>query len=277
MKSKGSWLAAALVVYLGLTSAWADERGSTNILEKSLVVYGGAQLYQADGKFGYVEEGQPDITVDLDDLGLADDKVSPAVGALINFWENRLTLRLDYFGYHDDANATIDFEFDFDGITYPAGASLDSSLDLDLYVVNLSYNFYRSNRARFGVGLGVHAADIDIKISGKTYVGATEIDLGTGRADILAPLPNFYVTGAYAFTDRVLLRCGGGGFSMKYNDWDGSLWFANAFLEYWPWQYVGIGAGYRYLSANVEYDPGHKKETYDFDLPGPVFYVTAGF
>ena len=271
------WLAVVVAVCLGFTGAWADDNDSPNVLEKRLVIYGGAQIYQADGKFGYVKRGEPDIKVDLDDLGLADDAVSPAVGAVINFWGNRLTLRLDYFGYHDDDNATIDFEFDFDGITSPAGASLDSSLDLDLYVANLSYNLYRSDRARFGLGLGVHAADIDIKISGKTYVGATEIDLGTGRADILAPLPNFYVTGAYAFTDRLLLRYGGGGFSMKYEDWDGNLWFGNAFLEYWPWQYVGFGAGYRYLSANVEYDPGSKKETYDFDLPGPVFYVIAGF
>ncbi len=64
---------------------------------------------------------------------------------------------------------------------------------------------------------------------------------------------------------------------MKYGDWDGTLIFANAFLEYWPWQHVGFGAGYRYTAVDVDYEPGSKTETYDFDLPGPVFYVTAGF
>lgn len=65
--------------------------------------------------------------------------------------------------------------------------------------------------------------------------------------------------------------------SMSYGDWDGSLYFANAFLEYWPFQYVELGAGYRYLAADVEYDPGHKKEEYDVALPGPMLYVTLGF
>ena len=60
-------------------------------------------------------------------------------------------------------------------------------------------------------------------------------------------------------------------------DWDGSLWFVNAFLEYWPFKNAGIGAGCRYIDADVDYEPGHKKETYDFSLPGPVVYVAVGF
>ena len=65
--------------------------------------------------------------------------------------------------------------------------------------------------------------------------------------------------------------------SLSYGDWDGSLFFVSAVLEYWPWKNVGFGAGYRYVDVDVDYDPGHKKETYDFTLPGPVLYVTAGF
>ena len=64
---------------------------------------------------------------------------------------------------------------------------------------------------------------------------------------------------------------------MKYGDWDGTLLFANAFLEYWPLKYAGIGAGYRYLKADIEYDPGDKVEEYDVTLPGPVLYVIFGF
>ena len=68
----------------------------------------------------------------------------------VNFWGRRLTLRFDYFGYHDDASATADFSFDFDDDTFPENADLDSNLDLDLYVINLSYNFIRTDRASFG-------------------------------------------------------------------------------------------------------------------------------
>ena len=263
----------AVLLCLGFTSAWAEEQTFTSPLDNRVTIYGGAQFYNADGKFKNTVEGEPDIGVDMDDLGLDETQVSPAAGGIFNFWGRRLTLRFDYFGFHDDANATADFPFDWDGETIPVNADLDSNLDLDLYVINLSYNFIRTDRARLGVGLGVHLADVDIGISGSL----NGVEVASGDADVLAPLPNFYITGAYAFTEKFLLRYGGGGFSMSYGDWDGTLIFANAFLEYWPWQHVGFGAGYRYVDAEVDYDPGHKKEEYNFTLPGPVFYVTAGF
>ena len=65
--------------------------------------------------------------------------------------------------------------------------------------------------------------------------------------------------------------------SMTYGDYDGELVFAKAFLEYWPFKYAGFGAGHRYLDADVEYDPGHKKEDYEFTLPGPMIYGKLGF
>ena len=274
MKAVG--ICMVLVCCLGMTNAWAAKETGVNVLDKRFTFYGGAQFYQADGKFGYIEEGEPDIKVDMDDLNLDENAISPIAGVIINFGR-RWTLRLDYFGYHDDAKATADFSFDFDDVTFPVGARLDSSLDLDVYVANFSYNFISSDRARLGLGLGVHAADIDIKISGKANVGGTEVNLGSGEADLLAPLPNIYAMGAYAFTDLFLLRGGAGGMSLTYGDWDGSLWFANAFLEYWPFKNAGFGAGYRYLDADVDYDPGHKKETYDFTLSGPLVYMTVGF
>ena len=123
----------------------------------------------------------------------------------------------------------------------------------------------------------MHAADIKLEVSGKVYAGNLKKDLGSGNEELLAPLPNVYVMGAYSFTDRLLVRAGGGGMSLNYGDWEGTLYFANAFVEYWPLRYAGLGAGYRYLSADVDYKPGHKKETYDVELPGPVFYITVGF
>lgn len=263
----------AVLICLGFSSAWAEEQAFTSPLDKRVTVYGGAQFYRADGTFKNTKEGQPDISLDMDDLGMDETKISPAVGAIINFWDRRLTLRFDYFGYHDDANAIADFSFDWDDDTYPIGADLDSNLDLDLYVINLSYNFIRSERATLGVGVGIHLADIDLGITG-TVNG---VEVASGDADVLAPLPNLYINGAYTFTDRFLVRAGGGGISLSYGDWDGSMWFASAFLEYWPWQNVGFGAGYRYVDVDVDYDPGHKKETYNFTLPGPMIYLTAGF
>jgi hypothetical protein len=275
----------AFVSCLGFTSAWAAEetsnkvaaeKASNNVLDNRITLYGGVQIYQAQGDFSSSKEGRPDISVDLGDLDLKENEVSPVVGAIFNFGK-RWNLRFDYFGYHDDNKTTADFSFDFDDVTIPVGAQVDSSFDLDLYVLNLAYNLIHSERARFGVGIGFHIADFDAKISGKITVAGSEVDLGEGQEDFVAPLPNLYAYGAYAFTEGFIVRYGGGWMSMSYGDFDGSLYFANAALEYWPFQYVGLGLGYRYLKVDVDYDPGNKTEHYDIKLPGPLFYLTVGF
>jgi len=266
----------AVLSWLGFASAWANEQTSNNVLDKRLTFLSGIQIYQAEGDFRSTKEGRPKIELDLDDLDLDKNAVSPIVGAFFNFGK-RWNLRLDYFGYHEDSKRTAEFDFNFDDLIVPIGAGVDSNLDLDVYVINLAYNFITSERARFGVGVGVHTADIDLEISAKVTVAGKEISLGEGDADLLAPLPNLYASGAYAFTERFILRYGGGWMSLSYGDYDGSLVFANASLEYWPFQYAGIGAGYRYVAADIEYDPGSKTEEYDVELPGPVLYVTFGF
>ena len=262
--------------WFGLTSVWADEPTSNNVLDKRFRIYGGIQYYQADGDFRSTRRTLPEIEISMDDLGLDKSSIYPAVGAVVNFGK-RWTLHLDYFGYHDDATATSDSNFNFDDLIVPVGARVDSSLDLDVYAANLAYNLIHSKRARFGVGAGLHAVNIDLELSAKITVDGKQVSLGSGDEDFLAPVPNLHVYGVYAITNRFLLRYGGGWLSLKYGDYDGSLLVAQAFLEYWPFQYAGFGAGYRYVNTHIEYDDGTEEMELTGKLPGPVLYVTFGF
>ncbi len=218
MKLIGVWM--AIVTCLVFTTAWANEQTANSVLDKRVVFYGGGQLYSAEGDFSSTKDGRPEIELDLDDLDLDENLVSPIFGMLFNFGK-RWTLRLDYIGYHDDSKTTADFSFEFDDLVVPVGARVDTSLDLDVYVANLAYNFIRSERARFGVGVGVHAADIDLDISAKVTIAGEEISLGDETADLIAPVPNLYAYGAYAFTERFIFRYGGGWLSLNYDDYEG--------------------------------------------------------
>ncbi|MDX2511994.1 MAG: hypothetical protein QNK25_08110 [Desulfobacterales bacterium] len=273
---KTIWTCLVVLAMLVSTSAWASEETFNSVLNQHFGVYGGAQLYQADGEFSSTKDGRPKTTVDLDDLGLDEDEITPVFGAFVNFGK-RWTLRFDYYGYHEDAKKTAEFDFDFDDEIVTAGARLDTSLDLDVYVVNLAYNLYATERAKFGVGLGAHIADIDLKIASQITLGGGAIFEQEDSLNYTAPLPNIYVGGAYAFTDKCLFRYSGGWMSLSYGDYDGDLITGTAVLEYWPFQHAGLGIGYRYVKVKVDYDPGHKKENYDVELPGPVVYAIFGF
>jgi len=274
---KKIWPCIVVIICLGCPGAWASEQYSNSALHHYISVYGGAHFYQADAKFSSSKDDRPKATIDLDDIGMDEDYISPVFGTHVNFGKE-LTMRLDYFGYHDDAKKKAEFDFDFGDEVIKVGAQLDSSLDLDVYVINMAYNFYSTERAKFGLGIGVHLADFDLRISSKTSVeGEIGLVKQEDSIDLTAPLPNLYVAGAYAFTEKCLLRYGGGWMSLNYDDYDGQMIFVNAVLEYWPFQHAGIGIGYRYFDVEIDYDPGHKKEKYDVQLPGPMTYVIFGF
>ncbi|MBW2503321.1 MAG: hypothetical protein JRE16_01990 [Deltaproteobacteria bacterium] len=118
---------------------------------------------------------------------------------------------------------------------------------------------------------------MDLEVSGEVQTGDETVSVGEGDEDLLAPLPNVYVSGSYALRENLLLQCTAGWMSMSYGDYDGDLVFASGFLEYWPFKHLGLGAGYAYTKADIDYDPGHKKETYNVTMPGPVVFLSVGF
>lgn len=270
-------LVAILLSSFFCLNGWAADVSPRN-WDKRFTLYGGGISYNMDGTFYSTKDDRPDIDVDLDDLGLDEHELTYFLGASLRAGD-RFRLRFDYFRYHDKADVTVDEEFEFDGEIYPVGARIDSKLYIDLYVINLSYDLYLSKKASFGIGIGAHIADLDLKISGEGNVGGVGDADGDGESDILAPLPNLYAAGNYAFRDDLIFRYNGGWMSMSYDEYDGDLIFARATLEYWPFKNMGIGAGYSYLSADIKYNKKNssKKEKYDVDMPGPVAYLTVGF
>jgi hypothetical protein len=253
-------------------NAWAAELSASE-WDKRIVLRGGLISYDMSGDFKSTKDGRPEIKVDMDDLGLEEDQSTYFLGAAFRLGE-RWRLRLDYFNYHDDANEPVNKSFEFNDQVVPLGGKVDSSLDIDLYIVNLSYDLYSSNRAKFGIGLGAHVVDFDLEIDGKSNDGT---NLGDASEDYTVPIPNLFVGGIYALRNDLLFNYGGGWMSMSYGDYDGELIFARGALEYWPFNNVGLGAGYSYISADIDRDTGKKKENYDIEMPGPIFYLTVGF
>ena len=254
-------------------NSWSAELSATE-WDKRIVLRGGLISYDMSGDFKSAKDGQPEIKVDMDDLGLEEDQTTYFLGATFRLGE-RWRLRLDYFNYDDDANdETVNRVLEFDDLVVPLNGTVDSSLDINLYIVNLSYDLYSSDRAKFGVGIGAHVVDFDLEIEGYANDGT---DLGEASEDYTVPIPNLFVGGLYALRNDLLFNYGAGWMSMSYGDYDGELIFARGALEYWPFNNVGLGAGYSYISADIDRDTGKKKENYDVEMPGPIFYMTVGF
>jgi len=92
--------------------------------------------------------------------------------------------------------------FEFDDVLIPLEATVDSKFDIDLYVVNLSYDIYQTNRDQISLGLGAHIADLDLKIAGTLRSGDNTVPLEVGDESILAPRPNLFVASTYALKGK---------------------------------------------------------------------------
>ena len=264
---------------IGSTVCFAESDVQNPFLYERFTLKGGIVHHSVSGEFSYEKDDNNARHVDLDDLGLDESVNTPSVDVRLRLGK-RLSLNSGYFGYHEDGKHRSTFEYEFGDIVIPIGAITDSEIDLDVYFVNLGYSVYSAANTEVGMGIGVHGADFSLEIAAQIDPENNPIqpvDLGHAREDFLAPMPNLYFFASRALRENLLLHLNGGWMSMTYDDYDGDLYFLRATLDYRVKKHFGIGGGYSYYNVDVEYDPGHKTETYDVEFSGPMVYMIFGF
>ena len=91
------------------------------------------------------------------------------------------------------------------------------------------------------------------------------------------PLPVIGLHGTYAFSDRFRVRGWGQVFSLKYDDYDGTLINAAGMLEYDLFEHFGLGAGYALYSYDLDMDGTDYNGSFSYDFKGPTLFVYASF
>lgn len=240
----------------------------------------GGMEQKADVSLSSTREDRPKRTLDFSDLGL-DDKSSTLYAGLSWQFFDSWGLDVSYSSFDSSGSETATEDGNFGDIEWDASATLTSNYDLDLYIVDLHWDFINTGETHVGVGLGLHIADIDTGI-GFTLTGTVNgqpvvVDSGAESVTVTAPLPNLLVRAGHQFGDNFYLGFSGGWFSLNYQDIDGELLSARANFEWRPVRHFGAGIGYQYVSVKVTEDDGDTKNRLDNDIYGPVLYVTAGF
>ena len=243
---------------------------------------GGMQHY-ADASFQATREGLPPIELDLEDLEMDTDATKIWLGFTWQFADS-WGLSGTYTDFDSTGLAFASESGNFDDIEWDVNATLESELDMNIYIVDLHWDFINTGQSHFGVGAGLHIADI------KTGIQATlELDvngdpvgnplpLGARTTTVTAPLPNFHVRGGHRFGDSIYIGAKLGYFSLKVDEVDGKLVTGAAFAEWRPGGgNFGLGFGYQYMNIDVEQDKSGLFEKYDMTGDGPILYVSAGF
>jgi hypothetical protein len=245
-------------------------------LDRRVTISVGAVDFNVDATIAKWTEGEEIDYINLARLGVPESDTDLWARLSARLGE-RWQIGMDYFTIDVAGGRAVNFEFEFGDLVVPVGASVDAALDVDFYVLSMSYAFYRSDRLEIGAGLGIHGVDLEYDMFAEASIGSLATALGEEDDDFLAPLPNAALYATYAFSPRLLGQAKTGWISLSYDDYDGELLALHAQLAYLLTGRTSVGLGYTFFDFDVERDRGTRREYYDLDLQGPRVFLNVAF
>ncbi len=252
----------------------AAEDGRHSIFTSQLEVQLGAQYTVANADVAVTRAPLPETVLDLEDLGIDNNATVFWMNARWHF-ADRWAASFTYNRFDESGSTSVSETFNFDGVEYPVGAALESSLQLDAYIVDVAYSFGKGQNYEWGAGLGLHAFDFAASLQGTLNIGDASAEIGSAAQSLLAPVPNLRVFADYALNKRNALRFNAGWLSADVGDYDGALLYASARYEYSFSSRFGAGIGIQYTDVDLEHEPSSlKREQYAAEFLGAVAYIT---
>lgn len=223
------------------------------------------------------KEGDNGTDLDFqDDLGYDDNDTLPAF--VLNWrLSNNTRLTAEYFTVGQDTRHTIDKSIEWGDIDYQVGVAITSSMDLDVGRAFFGYSLIKDDTKELGLGVGLHYLGLDTSLSGSGSVDGVPVGKVSRSIDDWAVLPNIGGYLNYAFSPKWLFSARVDWISANVDDYDGTLWNVEAFIQYQAFDHFGIGAAYRLLDLELGADNQRKEWRTDLEYNGPMLFFSANF
>jgi len=275
MRSYTLAAAAAILGFAGLPAQADPEPVHPQLSDRHTLILGGFRQ-SADGKFYANPDNTDEAAIDFDDLDIDDTESSLMVEYRYRL-NDKWLFAAGAFYFETDGRNEAAREFEYDGIVFEAGATLDTHLEVDTYMIEALYSVYKSDRAEIMLGGGLHMFDFSAAIEARVFVGDQERAGSEASDDILAPLPNFRAQGFYAITPKWALSGAFGWLSANYDEYEGSFSYVHARTMYRFTERFGVGVGYQYVDVDLTQERKHGEAGFDVQFEGPTIYLAYGF
>ncbi|RLA22497.1 MAG: hypothetical protein DRQ61_06205 [Gammaproteobacteria bacterium] len=153
--------------------------------------------------------------------------------------------------------------------------TIDTGVNADVARLFLGYSFLKSQNSEIGVGAGLHYLSLGVSAKGTASVnGAPFAGVSKSVIDDWAILPNIGLYANYAFSPKWFIGGRVDWLDATIDVYNGSIWNAEAMVQYQMFDHMGIGMAYRYVNFGVE-----KNDDWQLDIEttGPVLFVTGNF
>jgi hypothetical protein len=240
---------------------------------------GGVTRMDADGVFSLGFPDRPPVTViNFDRVGLKETDSSHWLSATWRSAKSRWGLWFANWRYDVNGSRTWQDAIELPGRgDIPVGATVQSDFDANWYVLEATWSFVQTDTFDSGIGLGIHAVDLDTTLSAEVELGDGGVEVVRGNLDTLAPLPNVMAylywnpPGHWDFEARY------GWFGLDYDKYDGRMTNSHINVNFALSQRLSIGVGYQYVHLDVDVEEKRYMQIYDIDFDGPVAMLRFRF
>ncbi len=215
-------------------------------------------------------------SIDLEsDLGFDDDV---SLGRIQMYWRfaKKHRLYFGYYGFDRDALHTLQKDIVIGDKIFSVGAELYSNWEIDFVYASYGYSFFQGEKWELSGSLGLYYLDTVVTFRGAASIiggpfGGISGEL-TEEAGLDLPIPLFGLAAEYYITPKWRALVKVSYFTISFDEWDGSIFDASAFLEFLFHKNFGIGAGYSYFDADVERERERRIGQLDYQYSAVQIY-----
>ncbi|HET7779147.1 MAG TPA: hypothetical protein VFL07_11380 [Rudaea sp.] len=192
------------------------------------------------------------------DLGQGGTKALPYFDVTWRPWEHH-EFEFSYFSESNSQTSTLSRNIMFNGKEFIVGSRLASKVSVDAGSITYRYWAWTSDDAAFGIFGGLQWYSISLDVNGTVGItgsdgGVTQTGSASAKVSSTLPDPSLGLSYRYQMADWARLVADGGGFKIKVENVDATLYNARVGVEFYPWTNFGVVTQYTYnkIEADVE-------------------------
>jgi hypothetical protein len=159
---------------------------------------------------------------------------------------DRHQVEFHYFSNDREGVRTLDQDITIGDVTYKAGETLTTGLDLTFANIDYAYAVVNDDRVRFALSAGLHLTSIGLDITSTAGSGFQEAE------DVTAPLPVIGLRLDVALAKNWKLKSRTDLFYLEFDQFTGGLSDTYLGVEWNPFKHVGFGLGYNNVVYRIE-------------------------
>lgn len=217
----------------------------------------------------------PEEEIDFDKaLKLGDYQ---ATGSLDFRW--RFGEKWSLFGQYWDTSisggAELGEDIEWEDLVFKEGTSARAGIDAKVARVFFGRTFSTSPQHEFGLGIGLHWMELGTFLEGEIIIN--DDTTGFQRAEVSAefPMPNIGGWYMYSWSPKWIFQSRVDWLSASIGDYSGSLWDAQAGVNFQAFKNIGFGLYYKAYLINFDVDRTSWNGKVKMRQHGPLLAVTA--